>query len=128
MVRPRVCAAWLFLLFVVLLLPASAAEFPDVPQWHWAWRYVQGVSDADIATGYWNGDYRPDEVVTRGQMAVFVARAMRGGEAGVPEASGAATFGDVPPTVASTSSAHSVPPKGRLSSLTMPTPLASHTT
>jgi hypothetical protein len=35
--------------------------------------------------GYPEGDYRPDVQVDRGQMSVFIARAMAGGESGVPD-------------------------------------------
>ena len=70
-----------------VLVPARsgvAAEFPDVPKWHWAWCYVQGVCDAEVAGGYVDG-YHPEWVVSRDQMAVFIARAMCGGEAEVPD-------------------------------------------
>ena len=63
----------------------AAADYSDVPKWHWAWTYVQGVSDADVSGGYDDGTYQPQEVVSRAQMAVFVARAMCGGEDYVPD-------------------------------------------
>jgi len=50
--------------------PAAGAEYPDVACNHWAWVYVQGVSDAEIAAGYPDGSYQPGRVVTRDQMAV----------------------------------------------------------
>lgn len=64
---------------------ATGADYSDVPKWHWAWAYVQGVSDANVAGGYGDGRYQPQEVVSRAQMAVFVARAMCGGEEYVPD-------------------------------------------
>jgi len=48
--------------------------------------------------GYADGTYRPTLTVDRGQMAVFVARAMAGGDAAVPSGPSTATFGDVPTT------------------------------
>jgi hypothetical protein len=78
--------------------PALATEYPDVPKWHWAWDYVQGVTDAQIAAGYDDGLYRPSVVVSRDQMAVFIARAMCGGDPYVPPGPPEASFDDVPNT------------------------------
>lgn len=58
--------------------------FPDVPCNSWAWRYILYVRDHGIASGYEDG-YHPEQLVTRDQMAVFVARAMVGGDAYVPD-------------------------------------------
>ncbi len=77
---------------------ACAAEYSDVPTWQWAWSYIQGVTDAGIAAGYGDGTYQPSTTVTRDQMAVFIARAMCGGDSGVPAGPAAATFPDVPAT------------------------------
>ena len=54
--------------------PDSTAFFPDVDAEHWAYRYVEYCHDEGVVEGYDDG-YRPDEVVTRDQMAVYVARA-----------------------------------------------------
>jgi len=56
--------------------------FPDVPCDNWARKYIQYCKDEGIIQGYWNG-YHPDEVVSRAQMAVYVARAMAGGDGNV---------------------------------------------
>ena len=77
--------------------PATPA-FPDVPTSHWAFRHVEYCYDQGVVSGYWDG-YHPDEVVNRAQMAVFVARAMAGGEANVPDdPDQTAFFTDVPET------------------------------
>ena len=77
---------------------ARAAEFTDVPKYHWAWRYVRGVSDAQIANGYpGTTTYKPDVVVTRDQMGVYVARGLAGGDDHVPSGPAEATFSDVAP-------------------------------
>lgn len=68
-----------------LAAPAPAVSYTDVAKWHWAWDYIQGVSDADIAAGYPEGTYQPSTAVSRDQMAVFIARAMCGGEDFVPD-------------------------------------------
>jgi hypothetical protein len=72
------------------------ATFPDVPTDHWAYRYVEYCYAQGIVNGYWDG-YHPDETVNRAQMAVYVARAMAGGEENVPDdPDGTAFFPDVP--------------------------------
>lgn len=81
--------------------PAAGAEprFSDVAADHWAYRYVEYCAGAGIVQGYPGGTYHPSEVVSRGQMAVYVARAAANppGDASVPEvpAGTPATFTDV---------------------------------
>jgi hypothetical protein len=48
-----------------------------------------------VVGGYEDGSYRPTLTVTRDAMAVFVARGLAGGDAGVPSGPPAATFSDV---------------------------------
>lgn len=71
--------------------------FPDVDGEHWAFKYVEFVVEQRVVGGYPDGTYRPGNQVDRGQMAVYMARALvaPAGEAGVPEASGGQTFPDV---------------------------------
>jgi len=70
--------------------------FPDAPPGFWAcWEIVACVS-AGIVTGYDDGLYHPDWEVTRDQMAVYIARALGGGDSNVPEFTGTPTFPDVP--------------------------------
>jgi len=72
------------------------ATFSDVLTGHWAFRYVEYAVDNGVVAGYSDGTYRPTETVTRDQMAVFVARAMVGGDEYVPTGPVSATFPDVP--------------------------------
>ena len=51
------------------------ASFPDVPPDHWAYDCVEYATANAIVTGYAGGTYQPSWIVTRGQMAVFIARA-----------------------------------------------------
>jgi PKD repeat protein len=69
--------------------PSDTPTFADVPADHWAYRYVEYVASLDVVQGYGGGTYKPDIVVNRGQMAVFIARSVVDppGDAGVPEAS-----------------------------------------
>ncbi|MCJ7749601.1 MAG: S-layer homology domain-containing protein, partial [Armatimonadetes bacterium] len=96
----RVVIVALIALAAVLVMPlsAAAADYADVPTWYWAWNYVQGVSDAGVSSGYDDGYWRPSWVVSRDQMAVFIARAMCGGDEYVPTGPATASFGDVPNT------------------------------
>jgi hypothetical protein len=82
-------------------VPAGTAfpSFTDVGADHWAYRHIGYCVGAGIVQGYPDGTYRPDEVVNRGQMAVYIARAIASptGDAGVPEvpAGTPASFTDV---------------------------------
>ncbi|MBN1459734.1 MAG: S-layer homology domain-containing protein, partial [Armatimonadetes bacterium] len=80
-------------------------EFPDVPAWgygaqgldpYWAYYYVMACVEVKIVGGYEDGLYRPTNTVTRDQMAVYIARSLSGGDEGVPEFEGTASFSDVP--------------------------------
>jgi PKD repeat protein/Tol biopolymer transport system component len=73
----------------------STATFTDMPTDHWAYRYVEYAVDQGVVGGY-GSLYRPTVTVTRDAMAVFVARAMCGGESGLPSAPPTAFFSDVP--------------------------------
>jgi len=77
----------------------SSPVFTDVGTDHWAYRYVEYCAGQNIVQGYWNDTYRPGEPVNRGQMAVYIARAVANpiGDAGVSEvpAGTTPTFADV---------------------------------
>ena len=80
--------------------PAAEPTFPDVPASHWAYAAVEYVVSEGIVQGYGDGSYQPDWDVTRGQMAVFMARAIADptGEEGLNgyEPPAEPTFPDVP--------------------------------
>jgi alpha-tubulin suppressor-like RCC1 family protein len=52
----------------------STPYFPDVPDTHWAFKYIQRMNEEGIAAGYGDGTYQPLNVVNRAQMAIFIAR------------------------------------------------------
>jgi hypothetical protein len=70
-------------------VPSGPAEatFPDVPDDHWAYDALEYTVAHGVVEGYDDDRYHPDWIVTRGQMAVFVARAMSaaGGEGGISD-------------------------------------------
>jgi len=72
--------------------------FEDVPWRNWASGAITACARAGIVSGYPDGLYHPEIVVTRDQMAVFVARALAGGDAAVPTGPATPTFPDVPAT------------------------------
>jgi hypothetical protein len=57
-------------------IPPRLPSFPDVPTYHWAYKYVEFVKAAGVVQGYPDG-YHPEEIVNRAQMAVYVARAFK---------------------------------------------------
>jgi hypothetical protein len=70
--------------------------FDDVPSSHWAFDAVVSCFIDGIVAGYPDALYHPDVAVTRGQMAVYISRALAGGDANVPAGPAEATFDDVP--------------------------------
>ena len=53
----------------------AEATFPDVATDFWAYGDIEALADAGVVQGYADGSYQPAYTVTRGQMAVYVARA-----------------------------------------------------
>jgi len=52
------------------------ASFTDVPTTHGFFRNIEALAASGITTGFSDGTYRPNEFVTRGQMAAFLSRAL----------------------------------------------------
>jgi hypothetical protein len=75
---------------------ALQPEFTDLPTTNWAAQSVGACVDAGIVNGYSDGTYKPTDPVTRDQMAVYISRALAGGDAQVPSGPATATFSDVP--------------------------------
>ncbi len=71
-------------------------HFFDVGTKYWAHDQVEACFNAGIVTGYSPTHYRPTLPVTRDQMAVYIARALAGGDGNVPAGPVQASFGDVP--------------------------------
>jgi PKD repeat protein len=71
-------------------------RFHDISDNHWARNAIMACTRAGIVSGYPDGNYHPESLVTRAQMAGFVSRALVGGDANVPEGPAEASFSDVP--------------------------------
>ena len=80
--------------------PTPPPAFSDVPPTHWAYKHIEYAVSQNVVQGYEDGTYGPDITLDRGQMAVFIARAMvaPGGDAAIPEPVPPATFPDVAST------------------------------
>ena len=78
--------------------PPATPTFPDVAVGTWAYKYVAYAVVHHIVGGYPDEWYHPEFLVDRGQMAVFIARALCGSDGAVPTPSGPPTFPDVTDT------------------------------
>jgi len=72
---------------------SGPSVFSDVDGDAWYRPYVDRLAELGITSGYGDGTYRPQEVVTRAQMAVLLTRAFNGIEA---VKTPAGVFDDVP--------------------------------
>ncbi|MFB3880901.1 MAG: S-layer homology domain-containing protein [Armatimonadota bacterium] len=54
--------------------PPESPTFSDVPPDSWCFKHVEFLAWQTVIAGYPDGTYRPEEMVTRDQMAVYVAR------------------------------------------------------
>jgi len=76
----------------------SGQTFSDVPSTYWAYSQIEAAYRAGIIQGYQDGTFKPEGIVTRDQGAVFVARALAGGDSKVPVPSTSYHCRDVLPT------------------------------
>lgn len=58
-------------------LPQGSKTFKDVPQGHTAYEAVKQLAAANITTGYQDGTFKPQENLTKGHLATFIARAIK---------------------------------------------------
>ena len=54
----------------------AVATFGDVPTNHPFFQYVEALAASGITAGCGNGNFCPDAPLTRGQMAVFLSKAL----------------------------------------------------
>ena len=65
------------LLYTRQVSPAPAvATFGDVPTDHGFFQFIEALADSNITAGCGSGNFCPDTPLTRGQMAVFLAKAL----------------------------------------------------
>ncbi|MGE7945808.1 InlB B-repeat-containing protein [Lysinibacillus sp. NPDC093688] len=58
------------------LTPEGSSTFKDVKPTHWASSYISALEDHNIALGDKEGNFRPDENLTRAQFSAFMYRAL----------------------------------------------------
>jgi hypothetical protein len=74
---------------------ATGAIFLDIPAGHWAGGWIEQLAADGVTGGCGNGNYCPDQIVTRAQMAVFLLRAKHGPDYLPPEVGDDTGFTDV---------------------------------
>lgn len=52
-----------------------AKDYADLPKDHWAYKQIQILTDFNVVVGYPDGNYRPDQNVTRAEFATMVIKA-----------------------------------------------------
>ena len=72
--------------------PPHIKTFSDISSTDWFYTYVQDIAKAGITTGYPDGTYKPSALVTRAQMAAFIARALK---LNIPDECNSSPFYDV---------------------------------
>jgi S-layer homology domain len=66
-----------FLWFELQVSPAPpAATFGDVPTTHVFFQFIEALNASGITAGCGSGNFCPDAPLTRGQMAVFLSKAL----------------------------------------------------
>ncbi len=71
--------------------------YTEVPVGHWAYEWIQTLTNTGITSGCGTGMYCPDNDVSRAEMAVFLGRSMYGVNQPPPAPTGT-VFSDVPVT------------------------------
>ena len=56
-------------------LTTLAKDYHDLPESHWAYKQIQILTDFNVVVGYPDGNYRPDQNVTRAEFATMVVKA-----------------------------------------------------
>lgn len=76
--------------------PATGTIFGDIPVNHWAAAWIEILAADKITGGCGNGNFCPEQYITRDQMAVFLLRIKHGADYVPPSAGGSTGFYDVP--------------------------------
>lgn len=74
----------------------KVAVFSDVPSGYWAFSAITACLEAGVVSGYPDGTFLPNLEVSRDQVAVYMSRALAGGDQAVPAGPVQASFLDVP--------------------------------
>ncbi|WP_239004736.1 amidase family protein [Paenibacillus tepidiphilus] len=58
-------------------LEGRVSSFTDVAATHWANAYIGAAAGSGLMNGYGDGTFRPDEKISRGELAALIARAFK---------------------------------------------------
>jgi hypothetical protein len=72
------------------LQPDDSGKFPDISN-HWARADIENLANQGLITGYPNGNFGPDDPITRASAATLISRVI-----GLSEGAETAEFADVP--------------------------------
>ena len=75
-------------------LPDGSHPFSDISG-HWAEEWIEDLFDEGFTSGFPDGTYRPDNQVTRAEMAVFLKKAIHGSAYTSPTPDGSHPFSDI---------------------------------
>lgn len=50
------------------------AKFKDVPETHWAYKAIEALAEQGILNGYEDGTFKPEQPVTRAEIAAIISR------------------------------------------------------
>lgn len=56
---------------------ATAVAFKDVSPTSFAGGYIQALKEAEVLSGFKDGTFKPDQKVTRGEMAILISKAFK---------------------------------------------------
>jgi hypothetical protein len=95
---PDIAPAWWHGMVLIGDGTLPSLLFADVPRSQWAAHEIEACARASVVRGLADGTYDPSGPVTRAAMAVYISRALAGGDANVPAGPVTAAFTDVPTT------------------------------
>lgn len=56
-------------------IPSRNVDFPDLPQVFWARPYIEALAKRGVLSGYEDGNFRPNQIVTRAEFAAQLQKA-----------------------------------------------------
>ncbi len=74
-----------FFIFFVSSLFVNVYAFNDMDKTHWAYNYINQLEKDGVVVGYPDGNYRPEQFVTRAEFATMVVKALNQGNYEVSE-------------------------------------------
>lgn len=70
----NICSAAVCSVFALSNVVGFAYSFNDVPKTHWAYEYINSMSDAGYIKGYGDGYFKPDNNISRWESLIMASR------------------------------------------------------